>query len=136
MKRDVYTVLLSLCSTVHLRMSCVCCSLRLPTLRSLLTLSLTLPLQKLALRRPAGKDSERYYQDLQQQAEERHRSRVLEREEDRRLAQQVLLGLCALCKETLAMGGGGWRTSGALLVCNCLCHPFCLHVRRYGNVSS
>lgn len=53
-------------------------------------LSSLLPLQKLALRRPAVEDSERYYQDLQQQAEERHRSRVREKEEDRRLAQQVL----------------------------------------------
>ena len=57
-------------------------------LLSLLFSSL-LPLQKLALRRPAGEDRERYYQDLQQQAEERHRSRVREKEEDRRLAQQV-----------------------------------------------
>lgn len=47
-------------------------------------------LQKLALRRPVGEDSERYYLDLQRQAEERHRSRAREKEEDRRLAQQVL----------------------------------------------
>ena len=37
-----------------------------------------------------GEDSERYYLDLQRQAEERHRSRAREKEEDRRLAQQVL----------------------------------------------